>query len=65
MLLVRALKYNGDGSLEDGICNIDAHLNHLKNYNVPIVVCLNKFSDDSLEDINYIKDYVKSLGYQL
>ena len=63
VVTVRALKYNGNGSLESGICNIDAHLNHLKNYNVPIVVCLNKFSDDSLEDINYIKDYVSNLGY--
>ncbi len=63
VVTVRALKYNGNGSLESGICNIDAHLNHLKNYNVPIVVCLNKFNDDSLEDINYIKDYVSNLGY--
>ena len=63
VVTVRALKYNGDGLLENGICNIDAHLNHLKNYNVPIVVCLNKFSDDSLEDIDYIKDYVSNLGY--
>ena len=63
VVTVRALKYNGNGSLESGICNIDAHLNHLKSYNVPIVVCLNKFSDDSLEDINYIKDYVSNLGY--
>ena len=63
VVTVRALKYNGDGSLEKGICNIDAHLNHLKNYNVPIVVCLNKFNDDSNEDINYIKDYVNNLGY--
>ena len=63
VVTVRALKYNGDGSLEKGICNIDAHLNHLKNYNVPTVVCLNKFNDDSNEDINYIKDYVNNLGY--
>lgn len=63
VVTVRALKYNGDGSLEKGICNIDAHLNHLKNYNVPIVVCLNKFNDDSNEDINYIKDYVNNLAY--
>lgn len=63
VVTVRALKYNGDGTLKSGICNIDAHLNHLKNYNVPIVVCLNKFSDDSLEDIDYIKDYVSNLGY--
>lgn len=63
VVTVRALKYNGDGTLEAGICNIDAHLNHLKNYNVPIVVCINKFNDDSDEDINYIKNYVNKLGY--
>ena len=63
VVTVRALKYNGDGTLKSGICNIDAHLNHLKNYNVPIVVCLNKFNDDSNEDFNYIKDYVNKLGY--
>ena len=63
VVTVRALKYNGNGSLESGICNIDAHLNHLKSYNVPIVVCLNKFNDDSDDDINYIKDYVNKLGY--
>ena len=63
VVTVRALKYNGAGTLEAGICNIDAHLNHLKNYKVPIVVCLNKFSDDSNTDINYIKEYVNNLGY--
>ena len=65
VVTVRALKYNGNDSLEKGICNVDAHLNHLKNYNVPIVVCLNKFADDSDKDIKYIKDYVKRLGFAL
>ena len=63
VVTTRALKYNGNGSLESGICNIDAHLNHLKQYNVPIVVCINKFSDDSDDDIEYIKNYVTKLGY--
>lgn len=63
VVTIRALKYNGNGSIESGICNIDAHLNHLKNYGIPIVVCLNKFTDDTLEDINYIKDYINKLGY--
>ena len=63
VVTIRALKYNGDNSLEKGICNIDAHLNHLKNYNVPIVVSLNKFNDDTLEDINYVKSYILKLGY--
>ena len=63
VVTTRALKYNGEGTLEMGICNIDAHLNHLKQYNVPIVVCINKFSDDSDDDIEYIKNYVTKLGY--
>ncbi len=63
VVTVRALKYNGNGSLKKGICNIDAHLNHLKHYNVPITICINKFNDDSDEDINYIKNYVSDLGY--
>ena len=62
---VRALKHNGNGSLSKGICNIDAHINHLKHYNVPIVVCLNKFSSDSDLDIDFIKKYVNNLGYSL
>ena len=64
VVTIRALKYNGDGSLEKGISNVDAHLNHLKHYNVPIVVAINKFSDDSLEDISYVKEYIENLGYQ-
>ena len=63
VVTTRALKYNGEGTLEMGICNIDAHLNHLKQYNVPIVVCINKFSDDSDDDIEYIENYVNKLGY--
>ena len=63
VVTTRALKYNGEGILEKGICNIDAHLSHLKEYGVPIVVCINKFSDDSDDDIEYIKNYVTKLGY--
>ena len=63
VVTIRALKYNGDGSLERGICNIDAHLEHLKNYGVPIVVAINKFNDDTLDEINYVKNYVSSYGF--
>ncbi len=60
---IRALKYNGYGSLEKGVSNILAHLDHLKHYNVPIVVCINKFNDDSDQEINYLKNYVLNLGF--
>ena len=65
VVTIRALKYNGDGVLEKGICNLDAHIDHLKNYQVPLVLCLNKFSDDSTEDINFVLNYVKDKNLEI
>ena len=49
---VRALKHSG-------IENLDAHIDNLKQYNIPFCVALNKFSDDALEDISSITNYCK------
>ncbi len=56
---IRALKYNGDNKLENGICNLGAHIEILGKFNQNIIVTLNKFDDDSLEEIEYIRNYVK------
>ena len=55
---IRSLKYNGDGSLEKGICNLQAHIDNLSLMNKNIVVALNKFTTDTLEEIDYVKNYV-------
>lgn len=60
---VRALKYNGDGILEKGISNLDFHLENMSFFSSNIIVVLNRFDDDTLQDINYIKDYVENKGY--
>ncbi|MCQ2978295.1 MAG: formate--tetrahydrofolate ligase [Clostridia bacterium] len=56
----RAIKYNGNGddfdALKRGIVNLERHIENLKKFNVPIVVALNKFSDDNPEELKYIKD---------
>mgnify|MGYP002553659401 CR=1 FL=1 len=59
---IRSLKYNGSGNIEDGICNLEAHLDNLSVNNSNIVVCLNKFEDDTIEDINYIKEITEKRG---
>ena len=67
---IKALKYNGDVSKEDilkpnlealkiGISNLEAHINSMKLYTNNIVVTLNKYSTDTEEEINFVKDYVK------
>lgn len=58
---VRALKYNGDGDLSKGIENLKVHVENLRLMNNNIVVTLNKFDDDTEEDILFIKDFVQKL----
>ncbi len=55
---IKALKYNGKGSLEDGICNLGFHINLMKKFNSNIIVSLNKFDDDTDKEIEYVKKYV-------
>ena len=45
---IRALKHNGGAllSLADGLCNLERHIDNLKNFGIPVVVCLNKFPED-------------------
>lgn len=70
---IKSLKYNGEcdiknlGSknityLNNGIVNLKAHIDNLQKFNVPIVVVLNKFDTDTKEEIEFVKEYVESLG---
>ena len=49
---VRGLKHSG-------IENLQAHIDNLKQYNVPFCVALNQFSEDKPEDIQEIMDFCK------
>lgn len=56
---VRALKYNGEGedldALNRGLKNLERHILNMKKFNVPVCVALNKFANDSDEEINAVK----------
>jgi len=49
---VRGLKHSG-------IENLGAHIDNIKQYNVPFCVALNQFSEDTKEDIEEIENYCK------
>lgn len=55
---IKALKYNGNASLEEGISNLKAHLDILSHFSIPVTVCLNQFAEDTIEEIEFIKDFV-------
>lgn len=70
---VRALKYNGGlkktelagenlEALGKGVCNLEAHIDNLKKYNVPIVVAINRFADDSTAELETVKRVCEAKG---
>lgn len=62
---VKALKYNGDGSLEKGISNLEYHINNMSKYTSNLLVALNRFNDDTEEEIDFIRKFVNKMGFEL
>ncbi len=68
---IRALRYNGGATKEEankpniellkkGICNLERHMQNLTNiYDGKVVVALNKFTTDTKEEIDLIKELCK------
>jgi formate--tetrahydrofolate ligase len=59
---VRALKYNGQGVLEKGAVNLSVHIENMKKFGVPVVVAINRFSTDTDEELDFLKNYCAALG---
>lgn len=59
---IQSLLYNGEGSLEKGISNLDYHIDTMLKYSKNLVVVLNKHDQDSLEDILCIQKHVEARG---
>ena len=73
---VRALKYNGGvpktelntpnmGALERGICNLDAHLDNMKKFGVPVVVAINAFPTDTAGEMEFIRKHCAERGVRV
>lgn len=59
---IRALKYHGNNSLINGLNNLEKHIQNINNFTNNILVVLNKFEDDSNEEINILSDFVNNLN---
>ena len=73
---VRALKYNGGvakadlnqpnmDALKHGICNLDAHLDNMKKFGVPVVVAVNAFPTDTDEEMDFIREHCAERGVRV
>ncbi|MBR3887845.1 MAG: formate--tetrahydrofolate ligase [Clostridia bacterium] len=63
---IRSLKYNGGvelanlkeenlEALEKGFCNLQKHIENMKKYGVPVLVTINKFESDTLNEVSLLK----------
>ena len=70
---VRALKYNGGvakadlihenmDALEQGLANLGAHIQNMKQFGLPLVVAVNRFGADSDAELERVRQYCAQQG---
>ncbi len=70
---VRALKYNGGvakdqlkeenlDALAAGMCNLEAHIDNLRGFGLPVVVAINRFHTDTDAELDMIRKACESKG---
>ena len=70
---VRALKYNGGvpkteltnenlDALKAGAVNLEAHIDNIRKYGLPVVVAINRFHTDTDAELAYVEEICKSKG---
>lgn len=72
---IRALKMHGGQAFEElnvenvdalakGMINLETHLENIKKYGVPVVVCINHFKQDTSNETAFIERWCESKGYE-
>jgi len=70
---IRALKFHGGVKLKElkepnaeavkkGFENLKGHIENMQSFNRPVIVALNKFADDSEEEIKAVSELTKEMG---
>ncbi len=49
-------------ALEKGVSNLHFHINNVKKYGLPCVVAINRFPDDTMEELEWLLAKAKELG---
>jgi formate--tetrahydrofolate ligase len=62
---IRALKYHGCDDLEAGFPNLEKHVENINNFGVPAIVALNRFPDDTEEEIDLLRQFCKNKGWRM
>jgi len=49
-------------AIEEGLCNLAKHIENVKDFGVPVVVAINKFSSDTDKEVDFVKEKAIELG---
>ncbi len=60
LVSIRALKRHGGGSVEKGLINLEKHLENISIYNVPVIVAINHFIEDTDEELEIVEKFCNS-----
>lgn len=73
----KAIKYHGGVSvdeakqsgkhfdaLKNGLVNLEAHIRNLQQFETPIIVAINQFVDDDINEINEIVSFCENMGVE-
>ena len=64
---VRALKHHdisGNDSLKEGLSNLKVHIENMLKYSSHVIVTLNKYDDDTDEEIDMISNFVQNMNVE-
>lgn len=73
---IRALKMHGGvlkedlnssniAALEMGICNLEKHIENIKQYNLDYIIAINKFESDSQAEIDFLINWAKNNNHRI
>jgi len=49
-------------AIEEGLCNLAKHIENVKDFGIPVVVAINKFSSDTDKEVDFVKEKAIELG---
>jgi formate--tetrahydrofolate ligase len=56
---VQSLRQQGEGEMERGFANFDRHVAILRAFQLPVIVAINRFPNDQLDELRRLLDYCR------
>jgi formate--tetrahydrofolate ligase len=59
---VQSVRNQGAGDLEAGLLNLQKHIAIVRNFNLPAIVAINRFPNDTDEELQFLERYCEAQG---